>query len=163
MTLPARTAALLLATALSATVLGGCSALTPSGRLGEAVPAPAASSAPDQRTPQRAPEQAEQTACDEVVAGIEAFNRGDFEETVNRFERALPLAQAEDDAAGTRLTAGLLEAVEYYAALPPGDYLAASVGSPDFARYKAITLGLCGSGQPQLPGNGGGDGGGIQA
>lgn len=150
MSLPVRAAALLLATAL----LGGCSALTPSGRLGEPAPVPSTTAAP------------ERTTCDEVVAGIEAFNRGDFEETVARFERAVPLAQAEDDAAGTRVTADLLEAVQYYAALPPGDYLAASVGSPDFARYKAITLGLCGSGRPQAPdngGNNGGDDGGVQA
>lgn len=154
MTITARAAALLLATALATPLLGGCSGLTPSGRLGEAVPAPTASSAPDQRTPQ----QAEQTACDEVVAGIEAFNRGDFEETVARFESAVPLAEAEDAAAGTRVSAALLEAVRYYAALPPGDYLAASAGSRDFARYKAITLGLCGSGQPQVPGENGNDG-----
>ncbi len=156
MTITARAAALLLATALATPLLGGCSGLTPSGRLGEPAPVPQASSAAPEQD--RSPRPAEQTACDEVVAGIEAFNRGDFEETVARFESAVPLAEAEDAAAGTRVSAALLEAVRYYAALPPGDYLAASAGSRDFARYKAITLGLCGSGQPQVPGNGGGDG-----
>lgn len=104
----------------------------------------------------------DQSACDLVVAGIEAFNRGELEETVARFEEAVPLAEAEDQAAGTQASADLLEAVEYYAELPADEYLAASAGSPDFARYKAITLGLCGSGEPQVPGQPD-DGGGVQA
>jgi hypothetical protein len=92
------------------------------------------------------------TACEEVVAGIEAFNRGELDETVASFGRALPLAEAEDDEAGTQRSADLLEAVRYYAALPAEDYPEASLTSPDFARYQAITLGQCGSGEPQGPG-----------
>ena len=48
------------------------------------------------------------------------------------------------------------------AELPADEYLAASAGSPDFARYQAITLGLCGSGEPQVPGQPD-DEGGVQA
>lgn len=112
--------------------------------------------APDDGTPTG------RSACDLVVAGIEAFNRGELVETVARFEEAVPLAEAEDEAAGTQASADLLEAVEYYAELPADEYLAASAGSPDFARYQAITLGLCGSGEPQVPGQPD-DEGGVQA
>jgi hypothetical protein len=99
------------------------------------------------------------SACEEVVAGINAFNAGDFDETVARFEQAVPLAEAEDAAAGTLASADLLEAVRYYAELAPEDYPEASLTSRDFATYKAITLGQCLSGQ----GPGPDDGGGIQA
>ena len=102
------------------------------------------------------------SACDEVVAGIDAFNRGELDETVAAFERAIPLAEAEDAEAGTELSGALLEAVRYYAALPAEEYPVASVSSPDFAKYKAITLGQCAS-EGQLPAPDGGDGGGIQA
>ncbi len=55
-----------------------------------------------------------------MVAGIDAFNAGDLDETVAAFERAVPLAEEEDAAAGTRASADLLEAVRYYAELPHG-------------------------------------------
>lgn|GEM_PF-3557596 len=159
----------LVATVALALPLAACAG-TPAEEVGEAqVFAPEAApgdpgasegsgdeSVPDDGTP------AERSACDLVVAGIEAFNRGEPQETVARFEEAVPLAEAEDEAAGTQASADLLEAVQYYAELPAEDYLAASAGSPDFARYKAITLGLCGSGEPQVPGQPD-DEGGVQA
>jgi len=88
------------------------------------------------------------TACDEVVRGIDAFNDGQLEETVRHFELAEPLAASEADAADSRAADDLLEAVRYYADLPPEDYLEAAASSPEFARYKAITLGLCAPGPP---------------
>ncbi|MCY7395985.1 MAG: hypothetical protein LH468_07510 [Nocardioides sp.] len=79
--------------------------------------------------------------CERVRAGIDAFNAGDYDETVARFAEAVPLAQAaEDDSAPGAL---LAEAVRYYADLAPGDYLAASQSSEEFERYKQVTLGLC--------------------
>jgi hypothetical protein len=90
------------------------------------------------------------TACDEVVAGIDAFNAGDLDETVAAFERAVPLAEAEDAAAGTRASGELLDAVRYYALLPAEDYPAAAATSPEFARFKAITLGQCVAGRPPV-------------
>jgi hypothetical protein len=84
------------------------------------------------------------TACDEVVAGIDDFNLGDFEGTVGHFRAAVPLAEAEVD--GSRDSELLLEAVRYYADLPPEDYLEASASSPEFARWKAVTLGQCAPG-----------------
>lgn len=135
------------------TTTGACSGEEPAvpgaSTLGERAPADA-DPEPDP-APDPAPAPAG-TACEEVVAGIEAFNRGELDETVASFERAVPLAEAEDDEAGTQRSADLLEAVRYYAALPAEDYPEASLTSRDFARYQAITLGQCGSGQPQGPG-----------
>lgn len=85
------------------------------------------------------------SACAKVVAGINAFNQGDFEGTVAHFEDAVPLAEAEVEALGTPAADDLLEAIEYYADLAPADYPAASLSSPAFARYQAITLGQCAS------------------
>ncbi len=81
--------------------------------------------------------------CAEVRAGIDAFNEGDYDETVARFEAALPLAEAAADRSENRAADLLLEAVVYYAELPAEDYLDAAASSPDFQRYKAITLGQC--------------------
>ncbi len=102
------------------------------------------------------------SACDEVVAGIDAFNLGDYQGTVDHFVDAVPLAEAEAAAAPSRRTADLLEAVRYYARLAPEDYLEASSTSPEFARYQVITLGQCASGEPG-PDPGGDPGGGISA
>ena len=88
------------------------------------------------------------TACDEVVRGIDAFNAGELDETVRHFELAVPLAESEADAADSRTADDLLEAVRYYADLPAEDYPEAAASSPEFARYKAITLGLCAPGPP---------------
>lgn len=92
-------------------------------------------------------------ACAEVRAGIDAFNEGEFDETVERFEAALPLAEEQDD--GSRMAADLVEAVRYYAELDAEAYPEAARTSPDFARYKTITLGQCvvpGSDAPEEPG-----------
>lgn len=92
-------------------------------------------------------------ACDEVVAGIDAFNVGDLDETVRHFELAVPLAEAEAAADDSEAAAALLDAVRYYAELPAEDYPEAASSSPEFARNKAITLGLCEyDGPPQAPG-----------
>ena len=80
-------------------------------------------------------------ACDEVRAGIDAFNQGDFEGTVEHFEAAVPLAEDRDD--GSQAAGDLVDAVHYYADLAPADYSEAARSSPDFARNKAITLGQC--------------------
>ncbi len=80
-------------------------------------------------------------ACDEVRAGIDAFNVGEFDETVEHFEAALPLAEEQDD--GSELASQLIEAVRYYAALDADLYPEAARSSVEFAIYKAITLGQC--------------------
>ena len=80
-------------------------------------------------------------ACAEVRSGIEAFNLGELDETVEHFEKALPLAEERDD--GSRPASQLIEAVRYYAELDAEDYPEAARTSSDFAKYKAITLGQC--------------------
>ncbi len=80
-------------------------------------------------------------ACEQVRAGIAAFNQGDYEETVARFVGAVPLAEEQVD--GSVAADELLEAVRWYAALPAERYLAASRGSAEFERYKQVTLGQC--------------------
>lgn len=80
-------------------------------------------------------------ACEEVRAGIDAFNLGDFEETVEHFELAVPLAEEQDD--GSETAGDLVEAVQYYADLAPTDYPEAARSSAEFLEYKNITLGQC--------------------
>ena len=89
-------------------------------------------------------------ACDEVRAGIDAYNDGDLDETVERFQAALPLAEEQDD--GSALAGQLVEAVRYYAELDPDHYPSAARSSPEFAKYKAITLGQCVAGDAEPPG-----------
>ena len=80
-------------------------------------------------------------ACEEVRTGIAAFNEGDYDGTVEHFEAALPLAEARDD--GSEMAGDLVEAVRYYAELDAEEYPEAARSSPEFAKYKAITLGQC--------------------
>ena len=80
-------------------------------------------------------------ACEEVRTGIAAFNEGDYDGTVEHFEAALPLAEARDD--GSEMAGDLVEAVRYYAELEAEEYPEAARSSPEFAKYKAITLGQC--------------------
>lgn len=128
-------AVVLLASACSGAGASDDSAPAPTPTLGTLAPTPPP-------TPPPTSNAAGSETCDEVVAGINAFNEGDYDETVSHFERALPLAEAA--AADGSVDAGLLlEAVQYYATLPAGDYLDASQSSPDFARWKAVTLGQC--------------------
>jgi hypothetical protein len=103
-------------------------------------PGPAASSSAAPGLPDQS-NAAGTDICEQVVAGINAFNEGDYDETVARFEDALPLAEAADD--GSEAAESLLAAVRYYAALDPDDYLEASQSSPEFERWKTVTLGQC--------------------
>ncbi len=88
-------------------------------------------------------------ACEEVRTGIDAFNVGEFDETVEHFEKALPLAEEQDD--GSVLASQLIEAVRYYAELDVELYPEAARSSPEFAKYKAITLGQCMLGEDETP------------
>lgn len=82
-------------------------------------------------------------ACMEVRAGIDAFNLGDYVETIGHFRKAVPLAVDEAKADDSQKAADLVEAVKYYADLDPEGYPEAARSSADFAKYKAITLGQC--------------------
>lgn len=102
-------------------------------------PSPDADDEPGRPSTGAAP--ARTPACAEVRAGIDAFNDGDYEETVARFVDAVPLAEEQLD--GSDRADQLLEAVRWYAALPPEDYADAAVSSQEFQVYKAITLTQC--------------------
>jgi hypothetical protein len=84
---------------------------------------------------------ADSEACEEVRTGIDAFNEGDFEETVEHFRSAVPLAEDRDD--GSQAAGDLVDAVHYYADLAPADYSEAARSSSEFLKYKNITLGQC--------------------
>lgn len=88
-------------------------------------------------------------ACTEVRAGIDAFNVGEFDETVDHFQTALPLAEEQDD--GSLQASQLIEAVRYYAELDAELYPEASQSSPEFAKSKAITLGQCVAADGETP------------
>ncbi len=102
-------------------------------------PSPDADDEPDQPPTGAAP--ARTPACAAVRAGIDAFNEGEYDETVARFVEAVPLAEEQLD--GSDRADQLLEAVQWYAALPPEDYADAAVSSQEFQVYKAITLTQC--------------------
>ena len=86
-------------------------------------------------------------ACEEVRAGIDAFNQGAYDETVEHFQTAVPLAEEQDD--GSVPASQLIEAVRYYAELDAERYPEAARSSREFAKYKAITLGQCVAGDDE--------------
>lgn len=89
-----------------------------------------------------------QLTCDEVLAGIAAFNRQDYAATVKYFEQAVPAARAYVEAEPGPEAEALLEAVRYYAGLAPRRYPDAARSSADFARHKTVTLNQCAAGEP---------------
>ena len=131
-----------IATTVVVALAGGCSA---GGESEEAAPSGDGGSTKDVPV-------VESEACEEVRTGIEAFNRGDYEGTVEHFEAAVPLAEGQDD--GSEMAGDLVEAVRYYAELDAEGYPAAARSSREFAKYKAITLGQCMpvGGEPESPG-----------
>ena len=81
--------------------------------------------------------------CDVVRQGIDAFNLGDLDGTIERFEAAVPLAESLADDEPSDDTDLLLRAVRYYAGLAADDYVEASQTSPEFLLYKEFTLTRC--------------------
>lgn len=81
--------------------------------------------------------------CVEVRAGIDAFNDHDFTSTQTHFKKAEVFAKLYYKKAQGAGSSTLLQAVDYYAHLPPKTYPEAARSSADFARFKAITLGQC--------------------
>jgi hypothetical protein len=125
---------LVVATATAAVVAlaGGCAAFGGDRR---------ESDRPDAAAPEKDVPVVDSEACEEVRTGIEAFNLGDYEGTVEHFVAAVPLAEGQDD--GSATARDLVEAVRYYAGLAAEDYREAARTSAEFAKYKAITLGQC--------------------
>ena len=90
--------------------------------------------------------------CDLVRQGIDAFNVGDLDGTIDLFEEAEPLAEdlAADEPSDDTET--LLDAVRYYAELPADEYAEANESSPEFLRFKDFTLVECAYGAgPGVP------------
>ncbi|MDO9456265.1 hypothetical protein [Nocardioides sp.] len=81
--------------------------------------------------------------CGLVREGVDAFNVGDLEGTIAKFEEALPLAEDLADDKPSDETRVLLDAIRYYAELPAEDYVEANQSAPDFQRFKAFTLTAC--------------------
>lgn len=117
----------LLVVALAVVLLSACSSSTEEPRVGRTAASPATTL----------------DACEEVRAGIDAFNLGDYDETVDHFRKAVPLAEDQAESDDSQDAKVLVEAIRYYAELPPADYPESARSSADFARYKAITLGQC--------------------
>lgn len=92
--------------------------------------------------------QAEAQTCEEVRAGIDEFNVGDYAGTVHHFEMARATAKIYATVSDRPEADALLDAVEYYADLDPADYPEAARSSEHFARNKAITLGQCATDAP---------------
>lgn len=92
--------------------------------------------------------EAVQQTCAEVLAGIDEFNRQDYSGTVEHFEKARPIARAYVEASSEPEARALLEAVTYYADLPPESYPQAARTSEHFARHKAVTLSQCAAAEP---------------
>jgi hypothetical protein len=89
------------------------------------------------------PDASASKACAEVRAGIDAFNTEEYANTVAHFRLALPLAKDQARDQPSTAADDLVEAVTYYAELAPEDYAESAISSPEFAKYKAITLGQC--------------------
>jgi hypothetical protein len=106
-------------------------------------------SAPDSDAPTQ-PDASDTKACEEVRAGIGAFNAGEYERTVEHFRLALPLAREQFRSNPSGAADDLVEAVTYYAELAPEEYPESARSSAEFAKYKAITLGQCVSGTEPL-------------
>ena len=105
--------------------------LSACGVLGDSDPEPVSASAAKSQT------------CAEVKAGVDSFNDGDYSGTVTHFKKAIEPATLFAKTTKASDADDLLNAVRYYAGLQPREYPEAARTSSDFAKYKAITLGLC--------------------
>lgn len=135
---------LVLMVALSACSIGQRSpTATPTSRPGPSPSAPESS-------PSVQPDASATKACAEVRAGIDAFNSGDFETTVEHFRLAVPLARTQARSDPSPSADDLVAAVTYYAELAPADYPESAHSSSEFAQNKEITLGQCVTGTNPL-------------
>lgn len=140
---------LALSAVIGTLLLGGCSSGEPSSGSsqdsgGSSRPSASPSDAPSSGGTGR------EAVCRKVRAGVDAFNAGDLQDTVVEFKEAVPLAVRAQRQDPSRESGLLLRAVRYYAALPANDYPQAAGSSLEFQKWKAVTLGLCVSGQDQL-------------
>lgn len=117
---------------------------------GGADPAPSTPSVPESSASGGGPEidLAATDVCGLVRDGIDAFNVGDLEGTIERFEEAVPLAEDLAEEQPSEQTETLLDAVRYYADIPAKDYVEESQTSAEFLEFKDFTLTECAYGGP---------------
>lgn len=106
------------------------------------------SDASSEKTPAMSATEAMKATCVEVRAGIDEFNREDYDGTVEHFEKAKVPAKVNAEVNKEPEADALLDAVEYYANLSPENYPEAARSSESFARNKVITLEQCASDDP---------------
>ena len=81
--------------------------------------------------------------CDLVRRGVDAFNNGDVDETIERFQEAVPLAEELATEQPSADTERLRDAVEFYAEIPADEYVEANATDPTFADYRDFALVTC--------------------
>ena len=132
---------------LASLLIVGLSACSSDPESPSATPSREPSASPSTRDPSPS------KACAEVRAGIDAFNTEEYANTVAHFRLALPLAEDQAREKPSEAADDLVEAIRYYAELAPEDYPKSAISSPEFAKYKAITLGQCSPvGEPSVDG-----------
>ena len=90
---------------------------------------------------------AREATCIEVRAGIAAYNTQDLDAVQPRFVRAQVFAKKYAKESSSRKADELLEAVKFFADVPPSGYSKDAASSKLFEKYKAITLGDCVNGE----------------
>ena len=90
---------------------------------------------------------AREKVCKLVRLGVTAYNDKDFDAVRPYFVEAKPFAQIHADGSKKSDASDLLEAVVFFAEVPPEEYSKDAASLKLFEKYKAITLGDCVDGQ----------------
>ena len=86
---------------------------------------------------------AREATCVEVRAGVAAYNAQDLDAVQPHFVRAEVFARKYATESSSREADDLLEAVKFFADVPPSGYSKDAASLKLFEKYKAITLGDC--------------------
>lgn len=81
--------------------------------------------------------------CVEVRAGIASYNSEDLDKVQPHFVKAEVVARRYAKASSSSRADDLLEAVKFFAAVPPTGYSKDAGARKLFRKYKAITLEYC--------------------
>lgn len=109
------------------TVLAGCGSTSTSSSKDAAAKSPGSMAA----------------VCVEVRAGIASYNAQDLDNVQPHFVKAEVVARKYAETSGNSQADDLLEAVKYFAAVPPANYSKDAGARKLFQKYKAVTLGYC--------------------
>ena len=86
---------------------------------------------------------AREATCIEVRAGVAAYNAQDLDAVQPHFVRAEVFARKYAKESSSREADDLLDAVKFFADVPPSGYSKDEAALKLFEKYKAITLGDC--------------------